>query len=117
MKKIIFILLIPVLLQGCARHVHKDWMAIGGSKADASVTVGYTYNAQIEIPDADFSQAQRVADEKCRAWGYERAEAFGGALTSPMNIYEVMTSAKFQCIGGTTVTPEEKKHLNGRIVK
>ena len=40
-----------VCLAGCAaKPVEKDWIAVGGSRSDATIRLGYTYNPKIEVP-------------------------------------------------------------------
>lgn len=63
---------------GCApKTVTKNWEASGGSKADAIVEVGFTYNPQLEKPETSDAQARAEAIKRCQAWGYEDAEPFG----------------------------------------
>lgn len=63
---------------GCApKSVVKNWEAAGGSRADATVEVGFTYYPQSEKPEMSEAQAQAEALRRCQAWGYTDAEPFG----------------------------------------
>ena len=79
MKKIAFCLLGFLILSGCT--VHKQMTPVGGSKADGTIKMGYhvgdSYGA-FEKASVDMMQAQSLAAQKCRIWGYDGAEAFGG---------------------------------------
>jgi hypothetical protein len=70
-----FALLAPFLLVACA--VPKTPVALGGSRADGTVSMGYNVGA-FEKPIVDHSQALAEAITRCKAWGYDAAEAFGG---------------------------------------
>lgn len=80
MRKIWLNVLLALVLAcsvGCAKKVVKSWASAGGSRADATVEVGYTYNPNLEIPETNEAQGRKVAEEKCRFWGYSEAEPFG----------------------------------------
>lgn len=83
------VLLLSALFFGCAsmfqKIVQKDWAAEGGSKADGTVRLFYQY-AWEEIPEASDEQGLQVAIERCKAWGYTKAEAFG-AVTKKCQQY------------------------------
>ncbi|HOO81886.1 MAG TPA: YecR family lipoprotein [Alphaproteobacteria bacterium] len=70
-----FLLLVVIFLSGCA--VNKTMYATGGSKADGTVTLSYSYGG-FEQPVVDYASALTTAKDKCKAWGYKNAEAFGG---------------------------------------
>ena len=76
MKRLTMALLAAALLgsAGCAKKVTKMWEAAGGSRADATGEVGYTYNPQNELPEANELQALQEARKRCQAWGYQEAE-------------------------------------------
>lgn len=109
MKKVLSVLALASVLAmcaGCAQKVHKDWLPMGGSKSDATVKLGYSYD-QLEIPIVNDYQAQNLAAEKCKAWGYDGAEPFGGKMTqmsgfSTRGQYNYNVIYEFQCTGGTT---------------
>ena len=110
MKKLVFMSLVLALSlgAGCAKNVHKDWFAIDGSRADATVKVAMTWNPQTEIPQGEREQADKLAEEKCKVWGYTGAEMFGGInqrCTQYVNGFGGMTCAQmqaeitYQCLG------------------
>ncbi|MGE9999888.1 YecR family lipoprotein [Desulfovibrio sp. SGI.133] len=99
-----------VCLAGCAaKPVEKDWIAVGGSRSDATIRLGYTYNPKIEVPQLDHQQALELATQKCRAWGYDHAEEFGSVMENcGQMVYDpwigpycaqMNAVAEFQCIG------------------
>ncbi|WP_458525663.1 YecR family lipoprotein [Onishia taeanensis] len=53
----------------------------GGSKADGTIDLSYEVG-MLEKPVIDRAQAYRAANQRCAAWGYEEAEAFGGATST-----------------------------------
>ena len=71
-----------ILGTGCATKVHKEWLAIGGSKADATVRLAVVWNPQIAIPEYSELQASELAAQKCQTWGYAGAEPFGSQLVT-----------------------------------
>lgn len=73
MKKLVFMSLVLALSlgAGCAKNVHKDWFAYDGSRSDATVKLAITWNPALEIPQDDREQADALAAEKCKVWGYE----------------------------------------------
>lgn len=96
-------------LSGCARPVHKDPVALGGSKSDATVRIGIVWNPDREIPETTPGAALALAEAKCRAWGYEGAEAFGGVEQKCVNEFfngygmqcvQMQAVAEYQCLGG-----------------
>jgi len=68
------LLLSLVLLTGCATQ--KILTPTGGSKADGTVVLSYEYG-MFEQPVVDYDAAQALAKQKCAAWKYKDAEAFG----------------------------------------
>lgn len=94
---------------GCVKPVHLDWMAVGGSRSDATVKMAYVWNPQKQVPEVNQQQAIDVAAQKCRSWGYEGAEPFGSTLTKCTNMgfqpfvgmvcFQMQAEAEFQCIG------------------
>lgn len=100
--------LVVVLLAGCASQQPVDWGATGGSRADATVEVGYQYNPTVTIPVTDQQQADSLADDRCRAWGYDTAEVFGVQRSqcqqTGTGIYDgqcisMWVTMQYQCIG------------------
>lgn len=78
-KKMMTLLLAAafVIGTGCAKQVTKNWEAAGGSRADATVEVGFTYYPEREKPAMSDAQAYQEALRRCQAWGYTDAEPFG----------------------------------------
>ncbi|MFA6301658.1 MAG: YecR family lipoprotein [Legionella sp.] len=99
MKKLL--LICALLLAGCATT--KTMQAIGGSKADATVKLAYRYGL-FEKPMVDWNLADKTATQRCAAWGYKKAERFGGSQKSCLayngygNCVEAQVSVTYQCI-------------------
>lgn len=102
--KILFVFALSgMILGGCA--VKKDYVATGGSKSDATVTLSYNYSS-MEKPLVNASQAQSLADSRCQVWGYDGAESFGSEFTTCTfrNGYgcsQYRVDTEYQCIGST----------------
>jgi hypothetical protein len=73
-----FLLIAVFALTACATNITPQ--ATGGSKADGTVTLSYEYGV-FEKPVVDWSVAGATAKQRCKAWHYKNAEAFGGAQT------------------------------------
>ena len=122
MNKLATLLLAALFLcgLGCAKKVTKYWEAAGGSRADATVIVGYTYNPQLEIPVPDGSQAHAEAVKRCQAWGYQEAEAFGlvtKRCQDPQCV-EMLVTQQYQCLGrGDMSTPLEGEPAKGKKIR
>lgn len=94
---------------GCAKPVMKQWAAAGGSKADATVEIGFEYNPQSEKPQTNEQQAYQEAVRRCQAWGYADAEPFGMVKSvcqrfDPMPFGGVacgsmLVTRQYQCLG------------------
>ncbi|WP_421487140.1 YecR family lipoprotein [Pseudocitrobacter faecalis] len=106
MKRMSFCLLCVFILSGCT--VHKQLIPMGGSKADGTIRMGYhvgdTYG-MFEKASVDMMQAQSLAIQKCKVWGYEGAEAFGGQSSqctdpSPAGCRQADIYVEYQCTGG-----------------
>lgn len=122
MKRLAMAFLAAALLcgAGCAKKVTKMWEAAGGSGADATVEVGYTYNPQNELPEANEEQALQEARKRCQAWGYQEAEPFGLIKSNCQQMVfqpfagmvctSVLVTKHFQCLGrGDMATPLEQE--------
>lgn len=77
---------------------------MGGSKADGTIRMGYTYGL-FEKPVIDTVQAQNLATQKCRTWGYDGSEPFGGQTTVCAEMGDLgcetnNVSIEYQCTGG-----------------
>ena len=131
MKKILTLLTMALIIgatSGCAKKVMKSWAAAGGSRADATVQVGFVYNPQTEIPEVTEYQGRRVAEEKCRFWGYPEAEPFGmvkkqcqqivyNAFAGPQCV-EILVTQEYQCLGrGDMATTLEQPPASVRKIK
>lgn len=102
MKRVLVTILGLCVLTGCATK--KEMIPMGGSKADGTVKMGYTFGT-FEKPVVDFNKAELLASQKCKTWGYDGAEAFGGQTSQCGQIgaygCEMMNvSVEYQCIGG-----------------
>ena len=77
--KIFVALSLAVLVAACTTQRVVP-VATGGSKADASVEMGY--NTGLFHPtEPDWPSAQITATKRCQAWGYSKAEGFDGVST------------------------------------
>lgn len=99
MKKVLFLMVISAVLSGCAAP--KNWGAAGGSKADGTVKLAYTYG-MFEVPKVDSEQGLKVATNRCVSWGYEKAIAFDFVDTeckqmSSSGCSKTMVSQEYQC--------------------
>lgn len=96
------LVVIMVGLGGCATT--KEWAATGGSRADGTVMLAYEHS-NFEMPTVNEEQGLALAVTRCKSWGYEGAEAFGGTTkkcTSPAygggcNFWQV--TKQYQCTG------------------
>lgn len=70
MKRLLLLLLLPA----CAVQV--SLIPSGGSKADGVIELSYSYG-QYQTPEVDYQQGLIKAIDRCMAWGYRDAEAFG----------------------------------------
>src|SRR5687767_9964040 len=95
-----------VALWGCA--VQKVMTPIGGSRSDGVVRLAFTYG-MFENPKVDYGQAQTAARQRCAAWGYSDAEAFGGQSTQCTNgtyqgCNQWQVTVEYQCTGQPEAT-------------
>ena len=102
MKHLLLFTAVICILLGCTTV--KTLQAIGGSRADAIVELAYQYG-QFEIPQVQWEQGLVTATSRCRAWGFEKAEMFGGTTTncqeysSSGSCERWQVTVKYQCIG------------------
>lgn len=102
MRGIIVVSMASVLLSGCA--ITKDWTATGGSRADGTIKLSYDYGL-FEVPKVREEQALDLASQRCIAWGYQSAAAFGGVTTNCSQFDGFNGCARwtvtkeYQCIG------------------
>jgi hypothetical protein len=92
-------------LSGCA--VQKEMVPTGGSRSDGTVELSYEFG-MFETPKVDSAQGAATASQRCRAWGYTDAEAFGGskshcqAFNGYGNCLKTLVTVQYQCIGADT---------------
>ena len=101
MKGLLLASIAVVVLSGCATT--KNWSATGGSRADATVRLSYTYGL-FENPQVSDQQGQSLAASRCGSWGYTGAEAFGGIekkclMSNGSGCTEFQVTKEFQCTG------------------
>ncbi len=101
-KPLLALLFVLTTLTGCSSV--KTLQATGGSRADGVVELSYEYG-MFEEPQVQWYEGLITATERCKAWGYQSAEAFGGT-TSECQAYDGYGSCvrwrvivKYQCIG------------------
>ena len=77
-------LLIPAfsLLGACATTQH--WSPSGGDREIGIVKVSYEHADAVE-PELSTAQADQMADNRCKTWGYRDAELIPGLLRSCTN--------------------------------
>jgi hypothetical protein len=100
-KTLALVFLAGILLSGCA--VQKQWSPTGGSRSDGVIRMSFEYGA-FQAPTVDNRQGQTLAMQRCAAWGYTGAEAFGSSTRTCVsgdrygcNVFRV--TAEFQCTG------------------
>ena len=75
---------------------------VGGSRADATITMAYEYGA-FEQPQLNRVQMHDDARARCQSWGYTEAQAFAGGVRDCIHRGESMclrwrVSVQFQCL-------------------
>lgn len=101
---IVTLALLASLTTGCATTVNKTLQATGGSRADGMVEMSFEHT-WLEKPVVQWEQGKITAGERCRAWGYDRAEPFGGASTQCKqyngfgDCMQAVVTIRYQCIG------------------
>jgi len=100
MKKLLLVGLASALLAGCSAH--KEFVATGGSKADGTIELSYSYGS-FEIPKVNEEQGLQLAKKRCESWGYKNAEKFGGrkqvcAMPSGFGCNEFTVTMQYQCL-------------------
>lgn len=87
-------------LAGCATQ--KQWTPAGGSRADGTVKMGFTYG-MFESPQVNEAQGQAAAASTCQGWGYDSAEAFGmvnrtcNSRGADGTCYQTLVMKEYQC--------------------
>ena len=101
-KRIATIISVLFITSGCA--VTKVPQPTSGSRSDGTVEMSYQYG-QYQNPQVNWQKAKIKAVERCKAWGYSGAEAFGGAMEDcqSTDMYGSCTRAtvtkEYQCVG------------------
>ena len=102
MNKMCLAGLVLLALNGCATQ--KEWQAEGGSRSDGTVRLAFEHGA-FEKPVYEHQQGIALAAQKCAAWGYSGAEAFGtteSICVQPdptIGCMRFRVTAEFQCTG------------------
>ncbi len=82
------VLLTTLFLTACTTTENREWIGVGGSKADGTVILGIDLPAKFGVsePSAtwNISQANNEADRRCKNWGYAGSELFGDKLPVQM---------------------------------
>jgi len=95
---------ISIALASCATPTVKIPQPIGGSRADGTIKMSYQVG-RFEQPVVQWGIAQDAAAEKCKAWGYKNAEAFGGQQTQCQAVngfgdcLSTLVTLTYQCTG------------------
>lgn len=99
------VLVLVLGLAGCAatKVVVKTPQATGGSRADGVVELSYEYRVSERI-EVQWDEGLVVARQRCQAWGYSDAEAFGGQkmacqVRNGVDCLEYLVTASYQCTG------------------
>lgn len=102
-SSVITLVVSAAVVTGCASV--KTLQATGGSRSDGVVEMSYQYG-MFEKPQPQWGKALRIAHERCQAWGYDNAEAFGGTTSQCQarngygNCTKWFVTATYQCTGG-----------------
>lgn len=101
MRTRVLAIAIALSLSGCA--VQKQLVPTGGSRSDGTVELSFTHT-KFEKPQVDGAQGLRAASERCAAWGYQGAEAFGGhkQICQSQDMYgcnQWLVTKQYQCTG------------------
>jgi hypothetical protein len=102
MKKSMLIPMALALAASCS--VQKQWTAVGGSRADGTITMAYEYG-WLQAPQVDDAQGEQAAGAACTNWGYTAAQAFPGgeqvceARYGYGNCIQFLVKKNFQCLG------------------
>lgn len=87
------VILTALFLTACTTTENREWIGVGGSKADGTVILGIDLPAKFGVsePSATWntSQANSEADRRCKNWGYAGSELFGDKLPVQMNCQQI----------------------------
>ncbi len=100
------VIVLAVALTWAACATVKVPQPVSGSRSDATIQLAYEYRKFWERPQVDWEAANRIATERCEAWGYSGAEAFGGGVSEcaaygQNSCYRFFVTITYQCIGGS----------------
>lgn len=115
LRFVIGILLLSVLCSSCTTV--KTLVATGGSRTDGIVELSYEVG-MFEQPKVRWDHGLITANDRCKMWGYQSAEAFGGTTSrcQAFNGYghctQLLVSAKYQCIGDPSKQNMQVKESN-----
>ncbi|NHC07011.1 YecR family lipoprotein [Azonexus fungiphilus] len=92
---------IALLATGCASQ--KQLVPTSGSRADGIVKLSFDYGP-FEKPQVNLAQGKAAAKQRCAAWGYTDAEAFGGGTKqcispSSSGCKRMQVTYEYQCTG------------------
>lgn len=101
--KIIGLLFLSTSLFACAMPVKKVPSPTGGSRSDGVIEMSYE-DGPFEIPEVDWEQARATAAQRCKTWGYEDAEEFGGVIrtcqySNQYGCTQHLITKSYQCTG------------------
>ena len=108
----IFLLYFIFCITGCGLFnrlepapIKKHWGAMGGSRADATIKVGYEYRSHERARTiVDDAEAERIATERCKAWGYIAVSPFDTVETclersAAGQCFNYRVTREYQCLG------------------
>ena len=106
MKKFKLVVAAIIAATAAACATAKELVPVGGSRADGTVQLAFDYGG-FEKPVVDGAAALVTATQRCQAWGYKNAEAFGGAQQqcTASNQYGCMAyrvTVSYQCTGANS---------------
>jgi hypothetical protein len=102
--KIVGLLLLASLMYGCATD--ETPIATGGNKAGGTVDLAFEFGL-FQAPKVDWDAAGQTAKQRCAAWGYKDAQAFGGANNQCLAVngygscLRTRVTMTYQCTGGS----------------
>ena len=105
MNKLSCYLVLLVGLSVSACESIKTPTPTGGSRADGTINLSYEVR-MFEKPVIDWAVANNTASQRCQAWGYTKAEPFGGQQSHCQyyngygNCTLATVTVTYQCIGG-----------------
>lgn len=93
-----------IFLALTACTVDKELAATGGSRADGIVELSYEIG-EFQTARIDWTRADSDAAQRCNAWGYHKAERFGGERRQCNNFSSYgcnqwLVTVNYQCVTG-----------------